>query len=346
MSNLLSPQSFVPTNGSALVTTGAHEATVFNPEVFESLYKIAEMLANSTLVPDTLRGTKKAGTFTEFPLQQRVANCFLVVEQAHRWAMSPFAVAACASVVYGRLMWEGKLIHGVIEAKLGIKLDFVFDEAQGDKLGVVVSGLFSGEENPRTVEGTVEQWKTTGDNSPWGNSQNYKRQLRYRGAREWARAHAPGVIFGVIADDEAVDFNQMKRADTDGGTYVRKTEVDPTKLPKLESSTETPAQKAKAPSEEQMPSGADSSRPVAVLSDVEIKESPPSAKRPWTAWIGEFFLEGKTLKIGTFSKTIGSTMLKLKGSEVFVEYETTEKGSTVTSIASVDNGSEEEGGLV
>jgi hypothetical protein len=53
-------------------------------------------------------------------MEQIMANCFLVVNQAVRWNMDPFAVAQCVSVVHGKLCYEGKLIAAIIEAKLGI----------------------------------------------------------------------------------------------------------------------------------------------------------------------------------------------------------------------------------
>lgn len=41
-----------------------------------------------------------------------------------------------------------------------------------------------------------------GPKSPWGNEGAWRRQLRYMGNREWARAHAPAIMLGVYVDDE------------------------------------------------------------------------------------------------------------------------------------------------
>lgn len=184
---------------------------------FEHMQRIATVMAETSMIPDSLRmgkqlvvaedGVEKLQT-VELPMRNVVANCFMVTNQAVRWGMDPFAVAQCASVVHGKLMWEGKLVAAVIDAKLGIRLRFTFTndapnrKPEDQSLGVIVSGHFPDEDEPRTIEGTVARWHK-GAKSPWGNPLDWKRQLRYMGAREWARAHAPAVMLGVITDDEA-----------------------------------------------------------------------------------------------------------------------------------------------
>lgn len=202
---------------------------------FEHIQRIASAMANSSLIPETLRGVKDGNKFVPFENQVVVANVFRIVSQAVGWNMNPFSVIDHCSVVHGRLMYEGKLIHAVVEARLGIRLRYVFgrmievaqpsgakvprfdpsEEGAGVNLAVQVIGQFDDEDEPRTIEGTVEQWKTSGNNSPWGNPLNFKRQLRYRGAREWSRAHSPGTILGVVTEDEIEDdLDQQERITT------------------------------------------------------------------------------------------------------------------------------------
>ena len=38
--------------------------------------------------------------------------------------MDPFAVAQCCSVVHGKLVYEGKLVAAVLDAKLGVRLTY------------------------------------------------------------------------------------------------------------------------------------------------------------------------------------------------------------------------------
>ena len=180
---------------------------------FEHMQRIATLMARTSMIPDSLA---KSGTDL-LPPDQIMANCFMVVNQAVRWNMDPFAVAQCASVIHGKLMWEGKLVAAVIDAKLGIRLKYTFvnDEPnrnpEDQRLGVVVSGQFNDEDEPRTIEGTVQRWHK-GAKSPWANPADWKRQLRYMGAREWARAHAPAIMLGVIAEDEAEEAYHPQQA--------------------------------------------------------------------------------------------------------------------------------------
>lgn len=191
----------------------------FDTARFEHMNRIAQVMAASSLTPESIRCEKKgrgeAAEWVPLPPSVVIANCFLIVNQAYGWNADPFAVAQCCSVVHGKLMFEGKLVAAVLEARLGVALSYEFgrwdaktlrvivgEDAAGDMLGVIVSGLREGDTAPQTVEGCVAEWRTSGNNSPWGKPANWKRQLRYRGAREWARAFAPATMIGIITDDE------------------------------------------------------------------------------------------------------------------------------------------------
>jgi len=190
------------------LTTGSPGGVpaVFDAGAFELMLRGAEMLAHSTWLPDSLTMTKDAqGNDVRLPEAAIRSNCFLVVDMARRWNASPIAVAQCIALVHGKICVEGKLVHAMLEAQLGTRLRYTFDEKPGEALGVVVSGTLPGESEPRTVEGTVAQWRTSGRGSPWMVAANWKRQLRYRGAREWARAHAPAVLLGIYTPDEVIE---------------------------------------------------------------------------------------------------------------------------------------------
>jgi len=175
---------------------------------FEHMQRIASTMAACSLIPEALKGTTPQAT---------LANCFLVVNQAVRWNMDPFAVAQSVSVVHGKLCYEGKLVAAVLEQKLGIRLRYEWNNGTGDALGIKVAGEFP-DGRVETIEGTVGQWKTTGNNSPWGKLP--KLMLAYRGSREWARLFAPGVMLGVYTDDELQEMQ-------DGARAVRARDVTP-----------------------------------------------------------------------------------------------------------------------
>lgn len=185
---------------------------------FEHMQRIANVMAHSNLVPDALCKTKHGDNLVALAPEEIVSNCFLVVNQAVRWGMDPFAVAQCVSVVHGKLCYEGKLIAAVIEAKLGVDLEYEFSGGTGDNMKVVVSGAIDGKPvvdskgRPKTVEGTVGEWKTTHAGSPWAARGGLPRMLRYRGAREWSRAYAPGLMLGIYSEDEMELLTDESRA--------------------------------------------------------------------------------------------------------------------------------------
>ena len=175
---------------------------------FEHMQRLATVMAKMSTIPESLRGTRDGANFLAFPNEVVVANCFRIVNQSVRWGFDPFAVVDCCSVVHGKLMWEGKLVAAVLDAKLGVRLAYTFtneDKPNDQSLGVIVSGTLPGETTARTIEGTVAGWHR-GPKSPWNSPSAWKRQLRYMGAREWARAHAPAVMLGVYTDDELDDI--------------------------------------------------------------------------------------------------------------------------------------------
>ena len=220
--------------------------SVFDTSIFDQMGMIACKLAQSTLVPDTLKGTMKNKVFTPFPLEQVEANCFRVVEQAHRWGMSPFAVIDGASVVHGKLMWEGKVIAAALDVLTGVRLNYEYS-GSGENRAVKVSGTFKDEDKPRTIEGCVKDWKT----DQWKGSA-YDQRLAYRGAREWARRHAPGAIMGVAATD---DFDPYEKNINDKTTVVYSEAINPfekTSLPETKKEPEPPKKEPEPPKKEKV----------------------------------------------------------------------------------------------
>ena len=175
---------------------------VLDTSKFEHMQRVATVMANTATLPDSLRFADPKNKKDPFEHDVLVATCFRIVNQAVRWGFDPFAVSDCAFIIHGRLGWEGKLVHAVIAAKTGINLNYrFFDDAKGQNMGVLVSGTLSGETEIRTIQGRVKDWHT-GAKGPWASEGAWERQLRYRGAREWARAHSPHIMLGVYVDDE------------------------------------------------------------------------------------------------------------------------------------------------
>lgn len=146
---------------------------------------LAEFMAGGKLVPNHL--------------QKSPADCLMVIEQAMRWGMSPFAVAQATSVIQGKLMFEGKLVAAAVHSSgiLAGRLSYEFKGA-GDSRAITVSGTLKGEGAPRSIEVAFKDAKTA--NQMWQKQPD--QQLVYHGTRVWARRHAPEVMLGVYSPEE------------------------------------------------------------------------------------------------------------------------------------------------
>jgi hypothetical protein len=148
--------------------------------------QLAQMMATSKLVPAHL--------------QKSPGDCLLVIEQAMRWNMSPFAVAQCTSVIQGRLMFEGKLVSAAVQTCgiLAGRLKFAFT-GEGNTRSIIVTGEIKGEiGDPREITVRLADAKTT--NGMWVKQPD--QQLVYFATRAWARRHTPEVMLGVYSPEE------------------------------------------------------------------------------------------------------------------------------------------------
>ena len=250
---------------STTETNDRNGLSIFESGVFEKIERIARKIADSPLLPETLRGTRKGKVFIPFEPAQVESNCFRLVEQASRWGMSPFAIMDGASVIYGKLMWEGKVISAAISSLTKTRLNYEY-EGEGVNRKVIVSGQLPDEDFVRTVEGTVKDWKT----DQWVGS-SFDQRLSYRGAREWSRRHTPEVIFGVYAADE---FNESEMRDvTKTGTATTISDDEVESITELELSSP----EGRIPSDGHEEKGSES---VGVSSSPISKSSKPADSDP------------------------------------------------------------------
>jgi len=155
---------------------------------FDEAVRLAEIMSSAKLVPTHL--------------QKSPADCLLVIEQAIRWGMSPFAVAQATSIVKGKLNFEGKLVAAAIQGSGVIHgaLNYSY-KGEGEAREITVIGTLRGEQEARTITARLVDVRT--DNEHWKKSPD--QMLSYMGARIWARRHAPAVMLGVYAPDEFDD---------------------------------------------------------------------------------------------------------------------------------------------
>lgn len=167
---------------NALTTVGGGSLV---PHDMNSAMQLATMMATSKLVPTHLQ--KSAG------------DCLLVIEQAMRWNMSPFAVAQCTSVIQGKLMFEGKLVAAAVQSSgiLDGRLSYEF-AGEGEKRSITIGGTIRGETKSREMSIALKDAITT--NPLWKKQPD--QQLVYFATRAWARRHTPEVMLGVYSPEE------------------------------------------------------------------------------------------------------------------------------------------------
>lgn len=153
---------------------------------FDGINQLAELMARMGTMPKHLAG--------------KPADCFRIVVQAAKWHMDPFAVAECTSLVHGRMCYEGKLVAAVLTSLGAIDGRLSYEiTGKGQAAEITVTGTPRGGK-PVSLRGTVKEWRTHGDGSPWDKQPEV--QLVYRGTRQWARMYAPEALLGVYTPDE------------------------------------------------------------------------------------------------------------------------------------------------
>lgn len=179
-----------------VATTAAPGSFVI--EGMQGAMKLAQAMASARMVPQHL--------------QSSPGDCLMVIEQAMRWQMSPFAVAQATAVVKGKMCFEGKLVAAAIQTSgvLEGRLNYEFT-GEGDNRAVICTGLIRGEKKARTVEVKLSEART--ENQWWKKTPD--QMLTYHAARVWARRHTPEVMLGVYAPEEMADAQEDRREPVD-----------------------------------------------------------------------------------------------------------------------------------
>lgn len=207
------------------------QQVVEDSKLMKNLAQIASYMAESRLVPKHLQNSK--------------SDCLLVVMQAYRWGMDPFATAQKTYLVHGKMGYEGQLVASVINTSGEIQGRLKYNLfGEGNDRGVVVSGQLKGEEEERTVQTTLQEART--QNERWKKDPD--QMLCYYGARKWARRHMPELLMGVYAEDELQGTEQTEKPRHAEKLAKPGEEVEPEKT-ETEAEPEEPEQK-EAPQED------------------------------------------------------------------------------------------------
>jgi hypothetical protein len=163
----------------------------FDPAMVDHFWRLATIIADGSTVPPSFRKNKEG---TPRPANEIVANCYRVVNQAHRWNFDPFGLIDHAQIIDDKICWEGKVVAAVLESLGGIKLKPTWT-GEGEYRSITVVGFVDGD--PREVSGSVAGWRT-----PLWTPEQYDLMLWYRAVREWGRMYAPETMMGVFTIDE------------------------------------------------------------------------------------------------------------------------------------------------
>ena len=82
------------------VTQHQGNSNALVPGNMKDAMDLARMMSRSRMMPQHLQGSE--------------GDCLMVIEQAMRWNMSPFAVALCHSNIKGKSFYEGKIIAAAV----------------------------------------------------------------------------------------------------------------------------------------------------------------------------------------------------------------------------------------
>ena len=165
-----------------------------NKDAFNQALRAAQMLSQSTLVPQNYQGKPQ--------------DCFIAVEMAARMNTSPIFIMQNLYVVKGKPTWAGQACMAMINACGKFRdVKHVYTGQKGtDSRGCYVTAtrISDGE----TVNGTevtmalvkAEGWNT---NTKWKNMP--EQMLGYRAASFFARMYCPEALMGLQTYEEVQD---------------------------------------------------------------------------------------------------------------------------------------------
>jgi hypothetical protein len=186
----------------ALPMNAQTSALVLDPAAMQNMVAFTDFMCKAVItVPKHLQGNS--------------GDCLAITMQ---WGMNPFAVAQKTHLVNGNLGYEAQLVNAVIINRAPIigrpNYQWFGDwskvngkDCKDPSIGVEVSVVLKGENQPRTLQVSFAQVGTTRNSPNWLNDP--KQQIAYLAIKKLARLHFPDVILGVYTEDELLDHAPM-----------------------------------------------------------------------------------------------------------------------------------------
>lgn len=203
----------VTNQAPALPVNAQTSALVLDPAAMQNMVAFADFMCKAVItVPKHLQGNS--------------GDCLAITMQAMQWGMNPFAVAQKTHLVNGNLGYEAQLVNAVIINRAPIigRPDYQWfgDWSKVDgktckdpNIGVTVSVVLKGENQPRVLDVSFAQVGTTRNSPNWVNDP--KQQIAYLAIKKLSRLHFPDVILGVYTEDELQDNTSTLNVTPDDG---------------------------------------------------------------------------------------------------------------------------------
>lgn len=162
---------------------------LFDQGSFGQLQRVANMFANSQLVPAHLRG--------------KVADCSIALYMAHRLNEDPLTVMQNIVVVNGRAGWMTQYMIGRAN-KSSVFKGRINWRSEGKGEGLVVTAFATLADTDEEVAATVSMSMAKAEG--WTKNPKYstmpEHMLKWRSAAMLVRLYAPEVMLGIPAADE------------------------------------------------------------------------------------------------------------------------------------------------
>jgi hypothetical protein len=174
--------------------TGGYTPSIWNdPKALAPVWRAAQMLAKSNLVPEAYRNKPE--------------DCLIALDLANRQNLSPMMVMQNLYVVKGRPAWSGSFCAAAINGCGKFSpLEYVFVEDGGGGCFARATRLSTGAvcvSDTITMQMAKDEGWLGKSGSKWATMP--RQMMMYRAASFFARAHCPEVLLGIQTAEEVQD---------------------------------------------------------------------------------------------------------------------------------------------
>lgn len=167
---------------------------------FRQSYKLATILARSSLIPQQYQG--------------KAEDCAIAIDMADRMGVSPLMVMQSLYIVKGKPSWSGQACMSFIKARYKDAYPVYVGEKGTDSRGCFIKAVTN---EGDAVEGTVVTLKMAKDEG-WTSNKKWstmpEQMLAYRAAAFFARVYCPETLMGIQVQGEVEDSEpQPNRAE-------------------------------------------------------------------------------------------------------------------------------------